>query len=199
MSESAKRIDAIIRAELAPFLREVGFKKKARNFRREHADRIDVINVQASRYNDVSSAKFTVNVGVYYPAIAEMSDALPVRGAPKEYDCTVHARIGTLREDRRDFWWTIELSSDDAAIAKDLAEKVGFFCLPWLERMGDLDTVKESMPSKNRSFIAAAIALHQGRRGEAQELFDRALKEQPLARSKFVAWAKKHALVVEAS
>ena len=199
MSGSAKRIDAIIRAELAPILREVGFKKKARNFRREHADRIDVINVQASRYSDASSAKFTVNVGVYYPAIAEMSDALPVKGAPKEYDCTVHARIGALREDRRDFWWTIEPSSDDGAIAKDLAQNVRDYCLPWLEHMGDLDAVKDTMVSKSRSFIAAAIALHQGNRSEAQDLFDRALNEQPLAKSRIVAWARKHALNVETS
>lgn len=199
MSESAKRIDAIIREELAPLLKEVGFKKKARNFHREHADRIDVINVQASRYNDASSAKFTVNVGVYYPAIAEMSDALPVKGAPKEYDCTVHSRIGALREDRRDFWWTIEPSSDHASIAKDLAQNVRVCCVPWLECMGNLDAVKDTMANKNRSFIAAAIALHQGNRSEAQDFLDRALKEQPLARSRIVAWARKHALNVEAS
>ena len=199
MSESAKRIDGIIREELAPLLKEVGFKKKARNFHREHADRIDVINVQASRYNDASSAKFTVNVGVYYPAIAEMSDALPVKGAPKEYDCTVHSRLGALREDRRDFWWTIEPSSEDAYIAKDLAHNVRVYCVPWLERMGNLDAVKDTMASKNRSFIAAVIALHQGNRSEAQDLFERALKEQPLAKSRIVAWARKHALAVEAS
>ncbi len=199
MSESAKRIDAIIREELAPLLKEVGFKKQARNFRREHSDRTDVINVQASRYNDESSAKFTVNVGVYYPTIADVSDALPVTGAPKEYDCTIHARIGALQEDRRDFWWTIEPSSDDAAIAKDLAQDVRDYCLPWLARMGDLDAVKDAMASKNRSSIAAAIALHQGNRTEAQGLFDRALSEQPLARSRLVLWARKHELDVETS
>ncbi len=199
MSESAKRIDAIIREELAPLLREVGFRKKARNFHREHADRIDVINVQASRHNDASSAKFTVNVGVYYPAIAEMSDALPVKGAPKEYDCTVHSRIGALGEDRRDFWWTIEPSSDDASIAKDLAQNVRVYCVPWFERMGNLGAVKDTLASKNRSFIAAAIALYQGNRSEAQEFFDRALKERPLAKSRIVAWAREHALNVEAS
>jgi hypothetical protein len=199
MSESAKRIDAIIRHALAPLLKEIGFKKNARNFHRERADRIDVINVQASRYNDASSAKFTANVGVYYPAIAEMSDALPVSGTPKECDCTVHARIGALREDRRDFWWTVEPSSDDAAIANDLAQNVRDYCLPWLERMGSLDAVKDAMASKNGSFIAAAIALHQGNRSEAQGLFNRALNEQPLARSRLVSWARQHALDVEAS
>jgi hypothetical protein len=65
--------------------------------------------------------------------------------------------------------------------------------------MGDLDAVKNTMARKNRSFIAAAIALHQGDRKEAQDLFDQALKEQPLAKSKFVAWARKHALNVAAS
>lgn len=55
------------------------------------------------------------------------------------------------------------------------------------------------MASKNRSFIAAAIVLHQGSRSEAQGFLDRALKEQPLARSRIMAWARKHALNVEAS
>ncbi len=69
MSVIAMRIDGIIRARLAPLLKEARFKKQARNFRRAHNDHTDVINVQAFRYNDAAHGRFTVNLGVYYPAI----------------------------------------------------------------------------------------------------------------------------------
>lgn len=196
MSESSKRIDMIVREELAPILKETGFKKKGRNFHREHTNRIDVINVQASLYNNASSAEFTVNVGVYYPSIAELSGALPVKGAPKEYDCTIQSRIGSVREDGRDFWWTIGPSSADSAVAKDLANNVRDYCIPWLDRMGDLDTVKNTTTGRKRLFTAAAIALYQGNQKEAQELIGQALKEQQLAKARFVAWARQHGLEV---
>ncbi len=194
MSEISKRIDAIIRGNLAPLLKERGFRKKARNFYRQHDDRVELINVQASQWNEGAEGQFTVNVGVYYPAISEITDAPSVKGMPKEYDCTVRQRIGLISEDRKDTWWSLNATSDDGQIAKDVAKKVEMLCLPWLESMSNLDEVK-ALAAINRPLVAAGISLHQGNDLEARDYLNQSFKKQPVAKSRAMAWGKKHGLI----
>lgn len=194
MSDVARRIDSIISTGLAPLLKRAGFKKKARNFTREHADRVEVINVQASKWNSSNEIEFTVNVGVFYPAIAEISDALKVAGTPKQSDCTVRTRIGWLKGENNDHWWKVHPASDDSEVAKDLAWQVEEDCFLWLALMSNLDAVKVAVADDHRHFIAAAIALYQGNRNEAESYVDQAIREQPGARAQIAAWAKKHHL-----
>lgn len=197
MSVIAKRIDGVIGAGLAPLLKEAGFKKQARNFRRAHNDHTDVINVQLFRYNDATHGRFTVNLGVYYPAIAGITEAFPVEGKPKEYDCTVRQRIGFLLEAGTDFWWEIDQSTDDADTAADLESAVAKYGLPWLDSLSDLNVVKRFARDNHGEFVAAGIALHLGDRDEAQYYFDRDIaKGNKYALPKLIEWAKKHGLAV---
>lgn len=191
MSEIAKRIDSIIREGLAPLLKKSGFKKKGRNFYREYPDRIEVINVQASQWNEGNEGKFTINVGVYYPEISKILEAPPVRAAPKEYDCTVRERIGHLTPENKDQWWHIDGSVNDLVISENVATQVEKICLPWLSEMSDLENVKNYVV-KNMAFVAAGIALFQGNREEVSALIQKALSQKPLAKSKIKSWGKKH-------
>ena len=194
MSEIAKRIDAIIKEGLAPLLKNEGFKKKARYFDREHENRIELINIQASKWNEGNEGQFTVNVGVYYPEIEKVTDALPVNGLPKEFDCTIRERIGHLSQDNKDTWWKINSSSNDAEVSENVANHVKDLCLPWLDVMSSLDDVKDYIAKNNRAFVAAGIALFQGNRDEASAYIEQTLKQQPLAISKINSWSKKHGL-----
>lgn len=194
MSEIAKRIDAIIKEGLAPFLKTNGFKKKARNFYREFENRTELINVQASQWNEGNEGKFTINVGVYYPNISEIIDAPSIKGMPKEYDCTVRERVGLLTPEKRDLWWKVDISVKDQELAGNVADSVEKFCLPWLTEMSDLERAKQFIVDKI-AFVAAGIALYQGNREEASTLIQKALIQKPLAKSKINAWGKKHGLV----
>lgn len=197
MSVIAKRIDIIVSADLAPMLKQAGFRKQARNFRREHDNHTDVINVQADRYNDANHGRFTVNLGVYYPAIADISEALPVNGPPKEYNCTARERIGFLMEARADFWWEIDRRSNDADTAHHLANTVATCGMPWLDDLSDLDAVKRFAASNHGLFIAAGIALHQGDREGAQDYFDREMATaNEHVKPSLATWANKHGLNV---
>lgn len=195
MSDIANKIDAIIKEGLVPLLKNNGFKKKARNFYREFENRIEVINVQASKWNEGNEGQFTVNVGVYYPEISEITDAPPVKGMPKEYDCTVRERIGLLTPEKKDKWWEIDSSSNDSEVSENVANLVEEICFPWLDKMSDLDAVKSYIAKNNRAFVAAGIALFLGKSEEASAYIEQALKQQPLAKSKINAWGKKHGLV----
>lgn len=194
MSEIAKRIDTIIKEGLAPLLKKNGFKKKARNFYRESEDRIEILNVQASQWNEGNEGKFTINIGVYYPEISEITGAPPVKGMPKEYDCTVRERIGHLSSDNQDRWWNVDGTVNDLEISENVANLVEQLCLPWLSKMSDLEKVKNSIINK-LAFVAAGIALFQGNREEASALIEKALIQKPQAKSKINAWSKKHGLV----
>ena len=193
MSEIAQRIDTIIREGLAPLLKRNGFKKKARNFYREFENRIEVINVQAGKWNEGNEGQFTINVGVYYPDISKITDAVPVKGLPKEYDCTVRERIGLLTPENQDRWWKVDSSVNDSELAENVANQVDALCLPWLSEMSDLETVKKYITNK-LAFVAAGIALYQGNREEASVLIEKALIQKPLAKAKINAWSKKHGL-----
>jgi hypothetical protein len=194
MSEIGKAIDGIVTESLAPLLKKNGFKKTARNFYRAHEDRIDVINVQASQWNHGNEGQFTVNVGVYYPSIAEIINAPPIKGMPKEYDCTIRERVGSLTAENKDTWWLVDSNTDRSRTASDLATKVDTLCLPWLDKMSNLDSVKEGV-AKNWPLVAAGIALFQGRESEAKAFVEQSFKQQPMAKSRAMVWGKKHGLL----
>jgi hypothetical protein len=88
---------------LAPLVKKEGFSKSGRNFHRQSGNNWLVVNVQASQGNIGTHGKFTINLGVYLPEVSLLvSD--PLRGKPKEYDCTVRKRIGCLMPGARDHW-----------------------------------------------------------------------------------------------
>ena len=186
MSEISKKIDEIIKIGIAPLLKGHGFKKKARNFYRSFDDRVDIINVQASRYNEGTKGEFTINLGVYFPAIAEITEAIPVKGIPKEYNCTVRKRIGGVLDDRQDIWWSVDTATNLEEVAFELATKVENFCLPWLEEMSTIDNVKNQV-SKNMPFIAAGISLMQGEKVDAKNYLEACIKKKPTAKSQSIA------------
>ncbi len=175
-------------------LKKAGFKKQTRNFRREHSDHTDVINIEADRYNDGHlEGKFRVNLGVYYPAIADITEALPVTGAPKEYNCTARTSIGYHRGRDKDYWWKIDPLSSDAETAANLAQMVEEYGLPWLDSLSDLNALKLYMADAGMPFIAAGIALYQDDRSAAQEYVNRSIAEaNRYSIHKVITWAKKH-------
>lgn len=192
MSEISKVIDTVLKIELVPFLKKLGFKKKGRNFYKEYDNRIEVINVQASQWNSGQSGRFTLNIGVYYPEIAKLAEAPSITGLPKEYNCTLHERIGFLTSEQRDIWWEVDSHSELSIVGADVANKVRQYCLPWLDKMSDLVNVKTSASESQNSLLAAVISLYLGDTSESRFYFELALKEKPLAKSRIKSWASKY-------
>jgi hypothetical protein len=112
MSERGKLIDDVTRPGLAIAPKKLGYRKSGRTFYQVHDARTEIVNVQASKSNmgDMGdTGTFTINLGVYFPAVATITNALPITGVfPKEYDSTVRKRLGMLVDGDRDFWWTVD-------------------------------------------------------------------------------------------
>ena len=196
MSRVAQTIDRVIRFGLAPCLRAEGFKKQARNFYRRSNYRTDVVNIQASRWNEGASGSFTMNLGVYFPEVADLASAPPAPSVPKEYHCTVRSRIGHLMPAGTDLWWDVSGETDEEALAKEVAEAWEEFGKAWLESVASYSGATAELVSKRAFFMAAALSLAMGERAEAEALVSQALREQPLAAGRIQEWANAHALAV---
>jgi hypothetical protein len=123
-------ITSMVQSDLKPLLQARGFRKKASLFWRDNGEVIDVITVQKSQWNDASSARFTINLGLYWKHIQEFTGR--VASPPREYDCTVQTRLGGLLPNPTDLWWEV-VGSEAPAIAADVVAKLLRYGLPWLE------------------------------------------------------------------
>src|SRR4051812_4483671 len=120
MSESQKLVDEILKNGLTPHLKALGYKKVGRTFYQQDDELIRVVNVQLSRGNTTHDAKFTINLGVFFPLVREAFDKTPLDDLPKEYDCTLRERIGMLMPQDNDHWWEVTPNSNIAVIAKEV-------------------------------------------------------------------------------
>ena len=195
MSEIAKTIDEMIRNSLAPKLKASGFKKKARNFLLEQQDHTKVVNVQASQWNEGSEGSFTINLGIYFPEVADAIDWFPVKNHPKICDCTINKRIGVLMPGGCDSWWEISNDTDARTVQESILESWIQYGEPWISHVSDISKAKSELIKQKQYFQAAGIALVQNDRAEAKRLLEKELKNRPLAKSKLNAWGKKHELL----
>lgn len=117
VSTSAALIDLIVREHVAPLMKRAGYRKTGRNWHRDSPPTVRVVNVQGSSWNCPDSAQFTVNLGLFFPAAAELASGEPVaaRNVP-EYACTIRQRIGLLMPQRSDMWWTLTDVGDTAVV-----------------------------------------------------------------------------------
>ena len=192
MSDVAPVIDAVIREGLGASLKAAGFSKSGRNFRRSLGESLQVINVQASTFNSSASGRFTVNLGAYYPGLADILEQPLGKPWPTEYQCHIRKRIGTLMPAGRDTWWDVDTGSDIGALANDLETSVVEYGLPWLAGVSTL-TGAQTQPSS--PVHAAAIALALGKQEEAVRLFAPLLtRDHPLSDT-LMRWALRHNLI----
>ena len=196
MSEIAKLIDDAIRSDLAKRLKADGYRKSGRTFYSADDSRTAVVNVQGSKSNLGDEGTFTINLGVYFPDVAKITNALPITGRfPKEYDCTIRQRLGVLMTDGNDFWWSVNSDTDLDALAKNVGDAWSQHGKPWMDHVSDLDAAHAELLNQQLFFIAAGVSLLRGRRDEALELVRQAESRQPRAARRIQEWARQHELV----
>lgn len=196
MSEIAKAIDELVKIGIAPILKDAGFKKNARDFYHVQAESIAVINVQASRWNCGKEGQFTINVGRYYPKVGERIRDGKFSPFPKEYECTIRRRIGSLMPAGTDLWWTVSLEQNNMKILEQTRDAVQNFVLPWLARIESITGLKELLDS-DASFDAAQILFAVGDKSAAKECLLRLLSIRPTDWQRIELWAHRHGIDLE--
>jgi hypothetical protein len=165
----SKDVDAVLREVLWPALKAQGFSRRTgRTAWRDQGDAVGVVNVQSfnSYLADglgATTFSFGVNLGVFFPAIADRSPIgafVKDRSRPREVECQARlhltkgfaqpprpARSG-LRpwgpkappdrwRDRPDVWLVLPDGSNVREAVADAAERVLADGLPWLDRLSD--------------------------------------------------------------
>jgi len=189
-----------VQACIRPFLKESGFRARARAraFNRTTSDGItQVIEFQLARHDPPGThyvgfrqdlyGKFTVNVGVYVPELHTFE--YPVGGKQafvREYDCWIRERLGNLGPEHRDIWWDLDVVHEQAA---EVFHRIERDALPFLAQFETRDAILHQwMPGntdlrpfeRSRQRIACAVILAiRGRRDEAKSIFDALLREEP--------------------
>lgn len=195
MSEISKKIDEIINLELKALMKAKGFKKKARNFHKELDGGVFLlVNVQGSMYNDNQDARYTVNLGVFFPEIYEMVGFGNVATVPSIPDCSISKRIGHLKPEKTDYWWQLTPSSNLQQLATDLTASVEQYGLPWLQLNSSISDASAELKGQN-PFTAAATAVIEGNRTEAADIINKIISKGSAAKSRAISWGKKYNLL----
>jgi hypothetical protein len=201
MSEIAKIIDRVATDALAAPLKAAGYRRAGRTWRRHLDHAVQVVHVQASRSNIGADGRFTLNAGVYFPALAARLALFPPIAEPAEYDC--HVRTRPLPPGRN--WWHVRAAgvaapepdagrvfgaifswldrrADSRApeanerATQTLHEALERHALPWLSRVADLRGGRDELVRQGHLWWAAAASLELEEHAEAIRLFAQALE-----------------------
>jgi hypothetical protein len=200
MSETGKALDTIARLALAPTLKERGFRKAGRTWRRPGAitGSVHVVNLQGSAWNDGMEGQCALNAGVYFESLAESLGLGRVTGAPTEPDCHVRIRPAMLRPEGCDTWFAFR--ADDARSLEAAAGGLDLLfreqAEPWLLQCSTLSGAKDELIRRGQRWQAAAVSLELGDRLAAATLLQEALAEAPTTYARhLVQWGVRHALL----
>jgi hypothetical protein len=193
MEPIAHRIDRAMKHALVPDLRRSGFKGSGRTFHRRLDYAVQVVNVQASMSNFADTGRFTINLGVFFPEVAAFIDPGRVPERPKEYQCTIRARIGKPMDAATDYWWSVGPNTIDSQLGDEVAKTFFTYGLPWLERYSSLPAVPEAL-GRDVLVRAACLAV-LGRRHDAQALVRASIAEDPERTAYLADWSRRRGLL----
>jgi Domain of unknown function (DUF4304) len=200
VSEIGRVIDRIAADALTDPLKAAGYQKVGRTWRRRVTDAVQVVNVQASRHNLGADGRFTLNAGVYFPALAARLGVVPPTAAPEESDCHVHTRPmppgrnwwkvrapGATKPDEEggrvlgavfswlDRWADRRASGTNDRATHELRQALERYALPWLDRVADLKGAREELIRHGPLWWAAAASLELDDHGAAARIFAQAV------------------------
>ena len=135
--DAYERFRHLLKRDFFPLIRADGFKGSGTTFRRVNDHRIDIINVQGSRYG----GKCCVNVATHYLFLpSEGGSEITDQEKFKEYHCTFRDRLHEPTEG--DHWWTYgtnDVESEASVVSLvDLYRRQGAFFFAKFEPFPDV-------------------------------------------------------------
>jgi hypothetical protein len=179
MSAIANAIDAVIRNGLAQELKAAGFRKTGRTWRSSAGDPLRVTNLQGSSWNSGDSGRFTINLGVYFAAAANLHGVFPVTDRPTEPDCLVRQRIGPLMPQGLDHWWEVGTTTDLELLGRQVAACWTTYGRPWLVAHSDPRVARAHLAMRGHHWWAAIFSVMLGEEQAARDFIDRAIADAP--------------------
>lgn len=141
----------MVRDQIWPALKALGFKRTRYNFHRAVGRNWEVVNLQKSAYSDRDDLRFTVNLAVGLDRTRD--DRWAEGKRPPEYKCQLRMRIGDLLNgpDSRDLWWDLDRETDHAQLGDAVVSSITTYGLPWLEAHSSDDRLRARVHADPRS------------------------------------------------
>jgi Domain of unknown function (DUF4304) len=192
-SELAKTLDEL-QVELSPALKQQGFCARSRTFNRVTSDRLtEVVKLQMGSFDPPGTnfipglrenlyGKFTVNLGVFIPEVAERYGSRASKSFVQEYHCCIRTRLGLLGPERRDVWWNIQR---DQALAQGILRRLTRDAIPFFKKFETRDAILNEWAVVPKSLhattppriVCAIILAERGRKEEARVLLTAQARE----------------------
>ena len=177
----------MVGSALRPRLKALGFQRKGRNFCRRGPEVVAYAGVQSSQWNSGAAGSFTVNLGVYFPAIVPLLHGEEPVDFPADYHCEMPLRIRlpqlAFGQDR---WWEID-AADAIARARagaSLGEAWDEHAMAWLTERSDPRCARDACLSHPiHAMVASALSVVLGEREEARRHLATALSARDADRT----------------
>ncbi|HEX6052205.1 MAG TPA: DUF4304 domain-containing protein [Gemmatimonadaceae bacterium] len=220
--ELAKLVNRVVDEAIAARLAAAGFRRSGRTWRRYLDDGVvQVVNVQWSPGHE-GEAGFTLNAGVYFPALATSIADFPVTATPKEYDCHVRKRPlipgvsgwrvrvpGVAKPDPdlgdgfvRAFFAWLDRRADQKApkqrerATREMRESLERYTLPWLEQVSTLRGARDELLKRGPVLWGLHASIILGERDEAARILERELQRaDPVYAETLRAWGRANGLL----
>jgi hypothetical protein len=192
-SDLAKTLDEL-QACLRPPLKERGFRVRGRAFNRVTSDGLtEVVQLQMGSFDPPGTTyvpglrenlygKFTVNLGVFVPEVAEQYGRAASGSFVQDHHCCIRARLPLLGPERRGVWWEIRA---DAALAQELLQRITRDAIPFFRKFEARDAILDQWLGVPESpyadipprIVCAIILARRGERDDARTLLTAQAKE----------------------
>ena len=188
-SDPSKTLDEL-QGKLRSALAERGFRTRGRAFNRTTSDGLtEVVHIQMGSFDPPGTTyipglcenlygKFTVNLGVFVPEVAEQQGHRPLNSFVREIHCCVRTRLGRLGSEPRDIWWDIRR---DDALTEELRQRLISDAIRKFETrdaiLAELLTATRSPSITPPRIVCAIILAARGRTNDARSLLAEQAKE----------------------
>jgi len=179
MSAISQKIDSIIKTGLHPTLKQEGFRKSSRTFRRGFDHCVQITNIQGSWTNYGDQGQFTMNLAVYFPEAAELHGLYSITNHPTISDCMIGVRIGRLMPVKRDYWWEVDSESNLDEISSDIKTQWQTHGKIWLENHSSFEGALTFCLDQKQLFWATIFSLILGRQADARQYLYEAIAKVP--------------------
>jgi hypothetical protein len=194
-SKFADQVDQI-QSQLAPLLKEAGFKRRGRTFNRNSLEGlVSVVNFQMGKFDPPGTTSipglrenlygsFTINLGIYVPEVYRTLFDSEVKGFVLEYHCCIRSRLGMLGREKRDIWWQVDISSN---LSDDLKDRLVSDAFPFLHHFETRGAILQDWPdyynihqfgsSSPPYIVLAVISATQGKTEDARRLLEKQIEQ----------------------
>jgi len=141
-------IDALVRDYLTPYLKGLGFRKKARRFWRDQGEIVEVVTVWKYEHNDAWQGGFAIELGAYWKKYQnELGGHFAAETMPPLH-CLLEHRLTKEMDKINDHWWKFKPNVDLRALAGEVIANLECQGFLWLKSRHDPRYIRELLDKK---------------------------------------------------